>query len=202
MRGPIWQPKCISLTGTTICFAYLALAAAVAIPVAAHADTYNFTLTYYNYDSPGQTEIETFSLPSSPTPDCSVVSNCDADRYFILDNVANNIAGDPDPTVDGPGTTTVTFFTADAQNIYFDFGFSFNDDLGGVVSYVGPLQYFTGSVSSPTFTPGTYEISYSQDGSLDGTISIVDATPEPSSLMLLGTGMLGLAGTVCRRIHA
>ncbi len=130
-------------------FVLLALASSIAFPAAAKADTYDFTLTYMNYDYPGQTEIETFSLPSSPTPNCSVTTNCDPDRYFILDGVANNIAGDPDPTADGPGTTTVTFFTADAENIYFDSGISIDDDLGGMYSYGGAQQYLRARSLAP-----------------------------------------------------
>ena len=178
------------------------------LPAAAHAATVDdFTLTYFNYDYPGQTEIETFSLPSRPTPDCAAAggANCVANQYFILDNIPVTIAGDPDPTADGPGTDTATFYTTTYQDANY-YNYSIDTSLGGVTAYQGSQQYFSGPVSSPTFIPGIYDVSYSMDGStLDGTVSIVQeaaATPEPSNIMLLGTGVLSLAGALRRRANA
>jgi hypothetical protein len=89
----------------------------------------------------------------------------------------------------------------------FDF-FSFGD-LGGFEiippTMSGPppantfgAQLYSGSTESPTFIPGTYHLNNdSPDGPLD-TLNI--ATPEPSSLMLLGSGLLALLGFARKKI--
>jgi PEP-CTERM motif len=70
--------------------------------------------------------------------------------------------------------------------------------------FEGP-QLYTGDESDPIFTPGTYSLSGDPDShtfdteSITLTISAAPAVPEPSSLVLLGTGVLGCAGAVRRR---
>jgi PEP-CTERM motif len=81
-----------------------------------------------------------------------------------------------------------------------------NTEYGAIAN--GP-QLFSGSVSAPSFSPGTVNL---DDGSFavfgtsypttDNSITINETTspvPEPSDVMLFGTGFLGLAGLAYRR---
>ena len=154
----------------------LLLALVIAAPVAAHAD---ITFTFTGLDA------GTFTIPS------------------VLPDASGTTAIEYTPTTYSGDFSSVYFFTsADGggfQNasLVYDYGF-------------GGDQVFGGTTANPTLTNGTYEFDvYNQLGQvIPGTlgeetlvISSTGNTPEPSSLVLLGTGALGLAGAVRRRLR-
>ena len=146
----------------------------VAAATPAEAATYLFTLT-----GPA---TASFSLDSSPTPTFTDASQ----GLFALANVDGTLNG-------SPATFTLQFFLTAPNGGGFD-----AIDPPTTVSLNGP-QLFTGALTSPTFTLGTFDLSptaFNTPPAGPYSLSIREASgsvPEPASwaMMLGGFGLVG-----------
>ena len=105
----------------------------------------------------------------------------------------------------GPYTTEVAFYDTSAYALYhggiqLDFEFF----LPGVAPYYSAIlqdftgaQLYSGPESNPTLLPGTYNVNTEPGGSL--ATLVLTLTPEPSSLLLLLTGLTAVGFVVSRR---
>jgi hypothetical protein len=157
--------------------------------ISAHADTVDqFTFTFNGLP------LITFSLPQPSSP-----SGTTADGSILFNA----------PIVfSGEATTDPieTFFSNQGLGGLEVMFIANNTEYGAIAN--GP-QLFSGSVSAPIFSPGIVNL---DDGSFavfgtsypttNNSITISETTspvPEPSDVMLFGTGFLGLAGLAYRR---
>ena len=156
-----------------------------------------FTLTY-------NSNTFSFTLPDSPTPtstgnDCIDVAGSNAD--FCINPVAVTINSSH------YSTDSVEFFTSSA----FGGLEIFNGSQHSIVS-LDSSQLFSGMVSTPNFTLGTYDVTRHNDGNCgqdcnqSGRLVISQVStspvPEPSSLVMMSSGLLAAAGAARRKFKA
>jgi hypothetical protein len=152
-----------------------ALLAVAATSVAAKADPLIFTLT----DEPG--DKFRFSLPSMPTPESSGPGFFTIFDVLVAQNAVHRIEN-------------LTFLDGNNGG-----GIDIAPDFVGLFSDAGgpgnPVL-FTGMEAHPRFLTGEFKLG--PDSSY--TLEIAHISPEPSSFVLLGTGVLGVIGTTWRRV--
>jgi hypothetical protein len=181
---------------------FAVLSASLLSTVHAKAATIDlFTIT-------SNSDTYSFSLAASPTP------------TFTGDGCIEAAGSGKDFCVDPTSVTvnssvhkhySVEFFVFDAAG-----GLEiFNSSDHSVFNVTGS-QVFSGMVSAPTFTLGTYTLRLSGTGDCDGECETQPAklvisevspgttspVPEPSSLVMMSSGLLAAAGAVRRRFKA
>ena len=142
-----------------------------------------------------------FQISSTAIPEISVPSYFGLPPYFVFGADQVTFVSSPEF-----GAGDVVFigdyfvFEATLEPDYFYGGVSFTP--------LSSAPLYSGSVTNPTLLTGDFGPTRGQvdsaDESIGGTLVVTDisspaATPEPSSLLLLGTGVLGVVGVARRR---
>lgn len=166
------------------------------LALAAFASTPMFADTVFNFSfSPNGTEYGLGATPFSGSGQFDTQETSTPGQYLIV-GVTGTTQGQTITKLDAPGT----HYTNDNLLFYMAGDASASLDTNGV-SYEIPNNYVYLFLDTADATPHDRELIFlhGQDAPISITPAGLSAVPEPSTIAMMGTGILGLAGIVRRR---
>lgn len=143
----------------------------------------DYTLTADTSSTP----LATWDMSQTPTPSCPPPGPCYLSGVYFAENV--NISIDGAPAI----PDTLVFFNSFT-------GLALNDINMDIPEFLGD-QLYTMDESAPTMSTGSFALVDDGTTGVAGTKYTlkVSTVPEPSSLLLLATGLICMSAVIVRR---
>ncbi len=201
------------------------MAAMLAVAPLAHADSVVMGSVYENATSypntfapttPAGSPTATFTVANPGGNDFSFYGSTNGDPSYTLGGFLAS-GGDTVNFLTGGGaagdsinndvfefTGTTTLISGDTYTITHDDGMYLYVNGALVINSGAPTSADASSFVATTSGPVSFDLLYAEvngaPAELSGNLGTIAATPEPSSFILLGSGLLAAAGVVRRRL--